>query len=160
MNGACRKVEENLVGFMENEIPGNLRIEIDGHLKSCAECRFLVRRFSSVWKDFNSREESIPSDSLWTGIVSEIQGGGKQRFIGNRIWSGIKVSLRPAAAVLILLAGAFLGYHLGDIPEEPGVPVSLEDYIVEYFESFEDLPPGSAGDFYLAFPIREEKEGP
>ncbi|MBN1223913.1 MAG: hypothetical protein JXB23_11755 [Candidatus Aminicenantes bacterium] len=149
-----------MIDFVEKSLPEVLQIEIEEHLRECAKCNRLVRQFSPIWKDFASRERKAPSTSLWPALIEKIQAEKKPQLLRNKILAGVKNSLRPAVATLILLAGMFFGYHLGNVPDDAGELVSGQGYFSEYLETFEDFPPGSVGDFYLKYTIQERKDMP
>ena len=160
MNAGCKKVEENLIDFVEGKVSDILKAEIKEHRQSCAECDRLVREFSAIWQDIPTRERRAPSPSFWPVLVQKIQTDEKPMQQWERIIFGFKRSLRPAAVSLFLLAGAYLGYHLGSLPDDTAKLSSGEEYFAEYFEEFQDFPLGSAGDFYLTYSNPEQGEIP
>ena len=160
MNAGCKKVEEDLIDFVEGKVSDILEAEIKEHCQSCAEYDRLVREFSAIWQDIPTREGRAPSASFWPVLVQRIQYDEKPIQLLDRIILGFKRSLRPAAVSLVLLAGAFLGYHLGSLPEDTANLGSGEDYFAGYLEEFRDFPLGSAGDFYLTYSHTEQGEIP
>jgi hypothetical protein len=160
MNSGCKKVEESLIDFVEGKVPDILKAEIEEHIQSCEKCDRLVREFTAIWQSISTRESKAPSLSFWPVLVQRIQTDEKPKRVWEHIILGLKHSLRPAALSLLLLLGAFLGYHLGHIPEDTGKLISGEEYFVEYLEGFQDFPLGSAGDFYLSYSTTEQGELP
>lgn len=46
----CRAVREELVAFLDNEVPSGLRAEIEAHLKGCPDCAREMRALASTWE--------------------------------------------------------------------------------------------------------------
>jgi predicted anti-sigma-YlaC factor YlaD len=157
MRSECKKVEKNLIDLIESKLPEVLKVEIEDHLRSCLKCARLFRQFSLSWEAIAKKERKSPSASFWPALVERIQAAERPQLVRYRILAGVKNSLRPAIITLILLAGVFFGYYLGQVPQGVEEPAFGKEYFEEYFEAFEDFPPGSGGDFYLNI-IREQEE--
>jgi hypothetical protein len=160
MNARCKKVEENLIDFVEGKLPDILHNEFQEHIQSCRECDSLVSEFTAIWQTIPTRERKTLSRSFWPVLVQRIQTDEKPLRFREHVALGLKHSLRPAAMALLLLIGAFLGYHLGYAPEDSGKLISGDEYFVDYLEEFQDFPLGSAGDFYLSYSTTEQGETP
>jgi len=160
MNSGCKRVKQNLIDFVERELPDVLKGEIEEHLRSCAKCDRIVREFSLIWQDVSARERRSPSASFWPDLVERIQSDENPRQVWEQIILGFKRSLRPVAVTLLLLGGAFFGYQVGYIPKDTGKTFSGEEYFVEYLETFQDFPLGSAGDFYFQYSTTQQGEIP
>ncbi|MFC2164101.1 zf-HC2 domain-containing protein [Acidobacteriota bacterium] len=160
MNSGCKKVEERLIDFVEKTLPDIQKAEIKDHIQSCADCDRLVREFYTIWQRISTRERKAPSRSFWPMLIQRIQTDEKPQQFWENIVVGFKRSLRPAVVSLFLLVGAYLGYHLGYVPVDTGKLISGEEYFVEYLEEFQDVPLGSAGDFYLSYSTTEQGEIP
>jgi hypothetical protein len=65
--------------------------------------------------------------------------------------------LRPAAAVLTILAGLYLGFHLGGGPDPEGWS-SREMYVGLYLEDLAEVPPDSLASLYLGAERPEKDE--
>jgi hypothetical protein len=169
MKAGCRKVEENLIDFVENGLSEPLRDEIERHLSNCARCKRLVERFTLIWPDFSKRQSMAPSPSFWPGLLDKIQTREKFHRRGRKLLWGLKVSFRPAAVVLIFLLGIYFGYYLGNIPQAAASlseswdmdTAAAEDIIVDpYFQDFQDFPMGSVADFYVTPRIQPQDKKP
>ena len=159
MNGSCRKVEENLIDFVEKKVSEPLRREIERHLEECPDCMHLAKRFTQVWPDFSKRQPMVPSPSFLPGLLNKIQTHENFHRPQKKLLWGLKASLRPAAVVLILLLGIYFGYYLGNIPQT-GEPLpetwnmdtaAAEEILIDpYFQDFQDFPAGSVAGFYVS----------
>jgi predicted anti-sigma-YlaC factor YlaD len=161
----CKKVKENLLFFLENELSEERRIQMENHLKDCPDCSRLLDEFSLLWEGVQQREGIGPSPYFWTRLeqrIVEYEEGRKPVFG----WIGGLIRLaRPAVAVAAALFCIFLGYSLGNFPRQiTGQTVSQVDErataVQEFFDSdyldpLSDLPGGSIVATYLEM-ISEE----
>ena len=46
----CRAVREELVAFLDNEAPDELKARIEAHLKGCPDCARERRALASAWE--------------------------------------------------------------------------------------------------------------
>jgi len=161
----CKNVEKNLLPFMENELPEERRMEMETHLKTCPDCSHLLEEFSQLWEALEYREKIQPSPYFWTRLkqrIVEYEEGRKPVFG----WlEGLVRWIRPAVAVATTLICIFLGYSLGNFPqqvngqtvsevEERSVAVQ-ELFDSDYLDPLSDLPSGSIEATYLEM-ISEE----
>jgi predicted anti-sigma-YlaC factor YlaD len=161
----CKSVKENLVFFLENELPEERRIQMENHLKNCPDCSRLLEEFSLLWEGVQQREKIQPSPYFWTKLkqrIVEYEEGEKPVFG----WiEGLIRLTRPAVVVAAMLICIFLGYSLGNFPQQVnGQTVSQVDertvMVQEFFNSdylnpLSDPPSGSIEATYLEM-ISEE----
>jgi hypothetical protein len=161
----CKDVKNNLVFFLENELPEKQRIEMEIHLKSCPDCSRLLEEFSLLWEGLQQRERIQPSPYFWTRLkqrIIEYEEGRKPVFG----WiEGLIRLTRPAVVVAAMLICIFLGYSLGNFPQQVnGQTVSqvdertvmMQDFFdSDYLDPLSDLPSGSIEATYLEM-ISEE----
>lgn len=158
MSRDCRKIAENLIGIIENNIPESQKKGIQDHLTACPRCNRLIQSFAHEWKDLATAEKLTPSDRFWPELSAKIQDYEKPLSLWDKIFAGLRNSLRPAAVSLILLFGVFFGYQLG---KEPRAETSRSEmlYVEHYLQDFQDFPDGSVSDFFTKYeiPVQEEK---
>ncbi len=158
MNADCRKVEENVIDFVEKKLPESLQGTIQDHLESCPQCNRLVKSFAHLWKEFSAAEKRTPSDKFWPELFAKIQAYEKPQPLWDKVLTGLRSSLRPAAVSLILLLGIFFGYHLGNMPGYSNL--SEVNPVEQYITEFQDFPIGSVGDFFTTYEIQIQEERP
>lgn len=152
----CQKIAASLVEIAERTLPETRRREVESHLAACPDCQRLVRAFGSVWDGLSSPRPGKPSVSVWPALARSLdeQGGTPSRRAG--FIPGLAGWLRPVSAVLLILAGLFLGFHLGGGPDRQGWNAQ-EMYVGVYLEDFTEVPPDSLAALYLGSE-RPEKE--
>ena len=161
----CKDLKKSLVFFLENELAEERRAEIESHLKSCPDCARLLEEFSQLWEGAQQRERIQPSPYFWTRLKQRIIGyeEGKKPVLG---WiGGLIRSTRPAVAVAATLVCIFLGYSLGNFPQqvngqtvsrvEESVTAGEEFIVSNYYDPQTGLPSGSIESTYLKM-ISEE----
>jgi predicted anti-sigma-YlaC factor YlaD len=161
----CKSVKENLVFFLENELPEERRIQMENHLKNCPDCSRLLEEFSPLWQGVQQRERIQPSPYFWTPLkqkITEYEQGRKPVF---GLIGGLIRLTRPAVAVAATLICIFLGYSLGNFPQqvngqtvsrvEEGSVAVQELFDSDYLDPLTDFPSGSIEATYLEI-ISEE----
>ena len=155
----CKSVKENLMFFLENELPEERRIEMETHLKTCPDCTHFLEEFSQLWGTLEHREKIQPSPYFWTRLKQRIieYEEGRNPVLG---WlEGLIHWARPAVAVAVLLICIFTGYSLGNFPRSANGQtayqvdertIALEQFFDSYRLSLlDDLPTGSIEATYL-----------
>jgi len=166
MDKTCRMVKKKLIDYIEGKLPADEIQFIYGHRKNCAECDFLIKQFSDIWAEIPKIERLQPSDSFWRGLQAKIQANESPQFISDKIFAGLRMILRPAALIMVLMAGIFFGYQMGNIQdnfrdisksEVIDADMSGKFYVENYFQDFQEIPTGSPAEFYL-YPVFHKKE--
>ncbi len=155
----CKSVKENLVFFLENELPDERRVQMENHLKSCPDCSRLLEEFSLLWEGVRPGEKIQPSFCFWTRLKQRIADYEEK---GRPVWGwldGLVRWARPLAGVAAVLVCVFVGYSLGSFPRQAnGQTTSSIDQrtaaVGEFFDSdypdpLSDLPSGSLEATYL-----------
>lgn len=159
MNRDCRKIAENLIDIVENNIPESLKKRIQEHLATCSRCNRLVKSFTRAWQELATSEKLTPSDRFWPELLAKIKDHEKPMPLRDKILAGLRNSLRPATVSLILLFGVFFGYQLGNVPRtETSRPEVLT--VEHYLQDFQDFPDGSVSDFFTKYEISIQEEKP
>lgn len=60
----CQRYDANLVSYVDREVPDELRLEIDEHLKSCRRCREIVRDLQMTRGVLTQWQPARPSDDF------------------------------------------------------------------------------------------------
>ena len=160
----CKSVKENLVFFLEHELPEERRMQMENHLKSCPDCSRLLEEFSQVWEGVQ-RGRIQPSPYFWTRLKQRMveYEQGRNPVFG---WIGGLIRLtRPGVAVAAALVCIFLGYSLGNFPQqvngqtvppvEEGAVAVQEFFDSDYLDPLTDFAGGSIEATYLEM-ISEE----
>jgi len=162
MEKNCKMTEERLLDYIEGNLPADRIKAIEEHRKSCVRCDLLIKNFSRIWSGISERERVQISPSFWQGLQAKIQAVDNPRPLSSRIFSCLKMILRPAALTITLLSGIYFGYQMGNISEFGGdfsknsvvdADVHGKVYVEHYFQDFLEIPTGSPAEFYLQHDI-------
>jgi predicted anti-sigma-YlaC factor YlaD len=154
----CKSVKENLVSFLEDDLPKLQRKEMEDHLKFCPHCSRLLEEFSRVWETWGGEKRLQASPYFWTRLRQRIVDYEEK---GNPVWSwleGLVGWARPALGVALLSVCVFLGYSLGNLPRVNDQTTSQTEQrtiaLKQLFGSYnlsllDDVPTGSIEAKYL-----------
>ncbi len=108
--------EEQISAFIDNQLDAGESLELEAHVRDCADCRSLLEEMREVTRLFREGERVAPSLFLWNRIAAGIH----EEKIITRSWSaavldglrGNRRSLGVAAAALtIFLAAGVTVFH-------------------------------------------------
>jgi hypothetical protein len=159
MNQDCQNIANNLIDIVENSLCESLEKAILDHLADCPRCKDRVKDFSLAWKGLSTAEKFIPSESFWPELLAKIHAYERPQSLQEKMMRVLKHSLRPAVASLILIAGIFLGYQLGNFPHMQSSQ-SAKTQIGLYTQEFQDFPEGSVSDFFTRYEIPIQEDTP
>ena len=112
-------VKEQLLLYLDNDLPEDEKLRIEIHLSTCPTCREELAYLKCIPHALK-RMPQTTSPSLWGAIESRIQGGS-QTIWTQLEWAGKRlIPLLAAAAVLML---SVLSSFNGEDPD-----ATLEDY--------------------------------
>jgi hypothetical protein len=157
MDQNCHNIKNSLIDIVENNLSKSLKKTILDHLALCPRCKEQIEDFSDLWKELSTAEKSFPSDSFWPELLAKIQAYERPKSFQEKMLMVLKKSLQPAVVGMGLIAGIFLGYHLGNFPQVKSSQSEITD-IGLFTQDFLDFPEGSAGDFFLKYEIPIEAE--
>ena len=72
----CFTCEKNISAYIEDELPQDLRIEIESHLGEYDACRDEYEIQLSTWEAVGDLVSKPAPDNLWRGIESELEQTG------------------------------------------------------------------------------------
>jgi anti-sigma factor RsiW len=132
----CAQVKKILFsGYIDGEMPSEIRKEVEGHIEKCVSCRVLEKKIREfVVMPLSDAERFTPPERVWENIKNEVKR--QSRFGGlNYFAEWVKehfVFQRPvfaAATVAVLLAVLTLPavYRSANNTEEKKVSMYLEE---------------------------------
>jgi len=116
----CKKCHNDLIFYIEGNLPEERRQAVETHLHLCEECASFAAYLTSTMKVIGSEKELKPSPFLYTRIKARLEPEHREKTSG--IWQKV---WQPALFSLILLLGIYSGIMLGQ-EFSSGMP---QDYI-------------------------------
>ena len=107
--------QQNLILYLEGELPEAERTIVRTHLEQCPHCRQYLETLSSVWQQTPARE--TPPPFLWTRVEARIQAAEHPLSIREVTVQWFGMMVRPAGMVLTIIIGTMIGSYIGNIPE-------------------------------------------
>lgn len=146
----CEHARPSLGAYSDGELGDDLRRSLEDHLAGCEMCRKELASLQALGNLLGGLPEPAVPEGLESSILQEALRLHPEVHRTSRIWSGI---LRAAAALLVALAGAYLGIRSSGRPTAPTAIVQAPgDGSVEslYEQSFSLLPADSSGALVLS----------
>lgn len=150
---AHRKVQNQLLLYIDGELSESVRSDIEQHLTQCDACRTYLASLKSVWLTPSRITVETPPH-LWSQVAVRLYESKKT----SSIWEALtdrKPWLVPSSLmVLTMIIGIMIGAYLGNLSEpsaQPTVVAADTDSVLNaaYVDSFKDIPAGSIGSVYL-----------
>jgi len=152
----CQEIQELLVEIAEGTLSAAQRGRIDFHLRECPECKELIKSFEQVWGGLGATRSPQAFPSLWPALEKALDKQPKPTAGPLDLLAGF---LRPVAALLLILAGTYLGLQLGKAPSRQGWE-NRAVYVESYLQDWADIPQDSLAALYLTSGQTEKEETP
>jgi len=123
-NKNCEDVDENLLAYVDSQIPEQLSIMIDAHIQQCAACEAKVleeRKIQSILKVLPVKPMRANFKSRVIDSVTEREQPKNQ----YGFFAGVSVAI--AASVMIWVVAAFLAPSLTTPPPNQPVVLTLNE---------------------------------
>lgn len=69
----CFTCERNISAYIDDELTGETRVEMESHLASCAACRQEYETDLTLWEAARQLPAEAAPDSLWPAIESQVE---------------------------------------------------------------------------------------
>ena len=161
----CKKAKEKLSAYMDAELDGPGRREVDEHLKTCESCSHELQRMEAVWGLIAGIETPEPSAQL-PGKITAGLSRAHEPAAGRVAWRTLFGWPMNAAAALAVAVGIVLGFALGMFFNAGSAGQSMvskaqayeQKYTEEYAEAFSELPVDSPGYYLVEFLSNGEQQ--
>ncbi len=128
---SCKRMESQLIAYMDGTATEGVRREVEKHIADCAACRARAREFSVVWGAMSALPAIEPSQAFDARLRARLE----VEPVRQGFWAGILPSPRLAFAVsLLLLFTVWLSNRPADVVPGPPAPTEAE------FKMIENLP--------------------
>jgi len=105
----CNSIHNQLIGYLDGEINGDLRTEIESHLKECSHCSEFLIRLKKAF-DLIEEEKQLHHDPyMFTRIMAGMEDR-KPVMPGNKF----RIVLQAAVSIVIIVTGIYTGIFIGD----------------------------------------------
>jgi HEAT repeat protein len=112
----CEDVEKMIINYLDNNLTGDERTEIEKHIEKCEKCFDDINETQKILNSIDSSEMEFPDESLKINFYHMLHGEIKRNESGTvtkknsqpSFWLKSNI-LRVAAGFALLIAGSFLG---------------------------------------------------
>lgn len=112
----CEKVKGKLTVFLDNELIGRERADVEKHLSLCTACAKEARLLSKATTLFTAHKEIEPSKDFRVGVWKIIEQETKREFAFQDILRPLLRFPVPATIAAILVIGLIFGNIIGRPP--------------------------------------------
>lgn len=116
----CENFETHLNEYVDGELEGDFRKELEDHLEACLQCRQTERDVRDLLQHARDLPKSIqPERDLWAGIQARIEGNVVKLADARpkRRFHFVRYAMAAAAVVLVLLGTSVMNYiQEGEVP--------------------------------------------
>ncbi|MFY9150451.1 MAG: zf-HC2 domain-containing protein [Prolixibacteraceae bacterium] len=134
----CKTIHQDLIFYLDNELPEERRSVVQEHLNVCADCRKFYELLKTEMQLITEEKNPEVSPFFYTRLSARLEN--KQDYLPQKSWSTV---LQPAFFSLILLIGIYGGLKLGNNASSPSIQQNrtsniqmLNDFEAEPIESF------------------------
>jgi anti-sigma factor RsiW len=107
------EVRANLLVYVDGELPKATTLQMDAHLRDCAECRQALDSTCSLWTSDVSLSSSSRSTFRWARFESRIEQYGRHT-PRETFRLSLPVALRIATVSVLVFCAILFGTYLGD----------------------------------------------
>ena len=69
----CQNVKQELVAFLDNEVPATLKAQIEAHLKGCPDCAQEMRALQASWQMLDRNLPPGPGPDFTASVMNRIR---------------------------------------------------------------------------------------
>ena len=136
----CNKTQSLAIDFINNELDSNIKLEIDNHIQTCADCRSYIHFTKNVLGQIEKEKIQDPIPMFYDEIMEKIDSD-KKRFSIPRY---IKVASAVAAIFIAMLGGNYFGNYssvtidngYAELVTEDVIDMDLADNNFDIFKNF------------------------
>ncbi len=128
----CKEVENNLIFFIEGNLPENKQVDFNNHLNSCDNCKVLYQKLKADLLVIENDKITEPNPFLYSRIIENLkQVESKEPSVLRLNTKGFYVQVAAYAAGIIL--AIFLGIGLGaDFDSNNNLVIEDYEELTEY----------------------------
>jgi predicted anti-sigma-YlaC factor YlaD len=108
----CQVCQEELDAYLGGRLPGDMKTQVEEHLKHCTDCAESYYMQLLVQKTINQEKLISPDLYLTTRIMTQIEN---PEVTGYKTITPFSRLLRPALIITSMAAAIFLGVIIGNI---------------------------------------------
>ena len=151
----CRGIRRRLPAFLDGEIGGRERTELEEHLSTCSGCWKEAEELSRFSLRLGEMERLPSAPHLWPTILAAVSRGRRER---SSFFPPSFGELRPVPvavmALAIIVVGLWAGANLGTIIYQRSFYMTSPPYDsassgIDYLSVFDAVPAGSVGRVYI-----------
>ena len=136
----CRDFHNNLILFIEDDLPRNQMNEMTEHLNDCKECKVFTDEMKAYFKVIQLEKQVQVSPFFYTRLKARMENELPESSPGFGLKTFVRI-LQPALYSLLLgggiLAGILTGRYAGQV-DSSSAPATVE--IVPFFNEMDKEP--------------------
>ena len=110
----CKNIHNNLIFFLEKELPASEMEQVEKHLNTCEECALFAAEMKSTLQILEDDKVRDENPFFFTRVKARIQNEAENQL---PVRSALVRIVQPIAFSIILLLGIYGGFKLGQSPQ-------------------------------------------
>ena len=148
----CKKIQKKLLSFQDNNLPNNEMIEIEKHLKNCAQCSENYSGLIELWDKLGELETIDSAPFFWTKLSQRINDTQRSR---KSVYNPLRWVPAALTASVILFFALMTGMYLGkSLSQQPLISdqtvIEQENNNLLSTDELEDYTGESISDVYVS----------
>ncbi len=132
----CNKIHKNLIFFLEGELPTEEMQAIEAHLVECPTCASFADDMNRTLGILNQEKTPKLNPFFYTRVNARLEQS-QQIPITKPIFIRL---VQPVAFSLLLLAGIYTGFKLGDTSTLQNTAMVTEQEMIPYWNALDGEP--------------------
>jgi len=119
----CQTVKQELVAFLDNEVPATLKAQIEAHLKGCPDCAQEMRALQASWQMLDRNLPPAPGPDFTASVMDRIRQVPQSSVEHKPNWEEkfLPSFIAIAVILVVFLMGLFVWDHLRPTMKVPVV---------------------------------------
>lgn len=107
----CEEINKHIQDYIDNNLSGSLKAELEQHLSVCDKCKEEIEQFTHIYNEIDNAEITIPNHTLSDSFDAMLENEKKrmQMEVSKTSKTDIIIALKPylrvAAAIVLFISG-------------------------------------------------------
>jgi anti-sigma factor RsiW len=137
----CKKCQNNIIFFLEGDLPDKEMKQVEHHLAECSNCAALTEELQKTLGVLNEEKSPAVNPFFYTRLKARMESPATVAFQSLKNMFFVRF-LQPALFSFLLLAGIYTGIKVGQTSQDTITAASSyhEEQMIPYLNDMETEP--------------------